>query len=79
MSIITQGIEELVRHLAEVAPPQQILTFQVSASTQARATELLDKQSDGTLTPAEYLELQQMAYVDRLVSLLKAQALERLK
>lgn len=78
MTIITQGVEELVRYLADVATPQHILDFQISSSAQARAADLLDKQSEGTLTPAEYLELQQMAYLDRLVTLLRARALERL-
>ena len=75
-AIIPTAYDELVEYLAERADPQEVVDFKVSAAAQARADELLERNSDGTLTPEERLELDQMRYFDRLISLLKARALE---
>ena len=73
--IIPTVYDELVEYLATKATPQEILNFQISEAAQARAEELLERSSDDTLTPEERLELEQMRYFDRKVSLLKAEAL----
>lgn len=72
---VPTAFEELVEYLARYATPEQILDFRPSEEAQTRATELLERNSDGTLTPDEYRELQQMLYFDRIVSALKAKAL----
>lgn len=70
--------DELVEYLAQKATPEEILAFKVSDAAQERAEELLERNSDGTLTSEEHLELQQMLHFDGLVSILKAAALEKL-
>ena len=77
-AIIPTAYDELVEYLAERAKPQEIVDFKVSSAAQERAEELLERNSAGVLTPEEQLELEQMRYFDRLVSLLKARALEDL-
>lgn len=65
---------DLLDYLIEKATPAEILAFQPSADAQARAELLLEHSSEGTLTPDERAELDQMLQVDRLVSVLKARA-----
>lgn len=57
------------------ATPEEILAFQLPESERQRAIDLLDKQDEGTLTPDELAELEQIAELDGLVSMLKARAL----
>ncbi len=75
---IPTAFEEFVAYLAEKATPQEILAFEASEEAQARAEVLLERNSAGTLTLDERLELEQMLHFDRLVSSLKAKALEDL-
>lgn len=74
--LIPTAYDELVEYLAERANPHEVMDFKVSDAAQARADDLLQRNNEGTLSPEEYLELEQMRYFDRLVSLLKARALE---
>ena len=70
--------DDLLDFLVEKATPAEILAFAPSEAAQERAEELLEKNNAGTLTVEEYAELQQMLQVDRLVSVLKARALDAL-
>lgn len=65
--------------VVEKATPQQILSFQISEAERQRALELLDKQDDGTLTPDESAELDEMEMVERLFLALKARALKAMR
>ena len=67
--------DDFLDYLIEKATPGEILAFQVSAKAQERAETLLDRSSEGTLTPDESAELEHMLQMDRLVSVLKARAL----
>lgn len=79
MSVLTPvAYDELISYLAELATPQQILDFVISADAQTRAIELMERNQDDQLTLDERVELEQMLHFDRLVSALKAQALEKL-
>jgi len=71
--------DELLDYLADKASPTEILAFQPSLKAEERADYLLDRNNAGTLTPSEALELQQMLYFDRRISLLKARAALALK
>jgi uncharacterized protein YciU (UPF0263 family) len=64
--------------LVEKVTPHEILAFQFPEKERQRAIALLEKQDDGTLTPEEVIELEQMQWIDRLVSVLKAKALTAL-
>lgn len=67
--------DSFLDYLIEKATPAEILAFRPSAEAQERAQTLLDRSSEGTLTPEERAELDQMLQMDRLVSVLKARAL----
>lgn len=75
---IPSAYDELIAYLAERATPEEILAFTISDAAQERAELLLDKNQDGTLTLEERVELDQMAHFDRLVSMLKADALAQM-
>jgi DNA-binding NtrC family response regulator len=70
--------DDLLDFLVAKTTPEEILAFSPSEAAQERAEELLEKNNAGTLTSDEYAELQQMLQVDRLVSVLKARAIEAL-
>jgi hypothetical protein len=71
--------DELLNFLIQRATPEEILAFKASEKAEERAEDLLDRNNAGTLTPEETLELQQMLYFDRKISVLKAQAAASLK
>jgi hypothetical protein len=73
--IVLPAYDAFLDYLVEKATPQEILAFTVSDEDQERASDLLERQSAGKLNPDERLELDRMAELDRLVSLLKAKAL----
>lgn len=75
---ISPVYDDLLNYLVEKATPQEILAYQIAEDVEERAVELLEKGSAGTLTAEEVVELEQMRYVDKLVSVLKARALEAL-
>lgn len=72
---LSPAYDYFLSFVVEKATPEEILAFQIPDAHRNRAIELLDKQDAGTLTPAEWEELEQMQQVDRLVSALKARAL----
>ncbi len=76
---VLPAFDAFLDYLVEKATPQEILAFSLSPEEQEHATELLERQNAGKLTPEEALELNRMAELDRLVSLLKAKALVALK
>lgn len=75
---LAPAYDDLLTFLVEKATPQEILAYTASGAAQERADDLLERSSAGTLTPEETTELEQMLQVDRLVSVLKARALEAL-
>ena len=66
--------QELVSFLARGPRPQEILAFRPSEAAITRSQELLQRNQTGALTPAEEAELDEMARLDHLVSLIKAKA-----
>jgi len=70
--------DDLVAFMMERATPEEILAFKPSDAAQARTIELLDKQDEDALTLEEARELEQIAQVDLIVSVLKARALAEL-
>jgi hypothetical protein len=70
--------DDFLDYLIDKASPQEILAYEASEDAQERAVLLLEKSSAGKLSLEETLELEQMRQVDRLVSVLKARALEAL-
>jgi hypothetical protein len=78
MSSLSPVYDDFLDFMIEKATPQEILAYSASRVAQERAEVLLEKNNSGTLTPEEAEELQQMLQVDRLISVLKARALEAL-
>jgi len=66
--------DELLDYLIERATPEELLAFTASEEAEERAAELLERNNAGMLTAEEQFELQQLLYVDRKISVLKARA-----
>ena len=66
--------QEVVSFLARGPHPQEILAFRPSPAAVTRSQELLQRNQTGTLTPSEEAELDEMALLDHLVTLIKANA-----
>ena len=66
--------QEVVDFLARGPRPGEILAFRPSEQSVQRAGELLEKNRAGTLTPDEQGELDEMASLNHLFSLIKAHA-----
>lgn len=66
--------QEIVVFLARGPLPQEIVAFRPSAAATERSQELLQRNKQGGLTPSEEAELEEMALLDQLVTLIKAQA-----
>lgn len=71
--------DDFLEFVIEKASPEAVLSFQLSEQSQDRAVELLDRQDEGLLTPAEAEELEQMRQFDLLIGLLKVKALAALR
>lgn len=70
--------DDFAAYLVEKASPADILAYEIPESAQERARELLERSNAGELTPGEAAEVEQMLQIDRLISVLKARALEAL-
>lgn len=79
MANLAPVYDDFLDYLIDKATPAEILAFQPSPKALARAETLLDRSSEGVLTPEERAELDQMLQMDRLVSVLKARALASLQ
>lgn len=66
--------DELIDYLSEKATPEEVLSFQPSKKAQARATELLNKNNDGTITDSERFELELLRQYDMTLAKLKLKA-----
>ena len=69
-----QVFDEMIDFLASGPTPEQIIAHKVSAATQTRLRELLDKNREEGLTEAESAELDLFESVEDLMGLLKAKA-----
>lgn len=65
---------EVIGFLARGPRPAEIVAFRPSAAAVERSQELLQRNREGALTPAEEVELDEMALLDHLVTLIKAKA-----
>lgn len=75
-SQLTSVYDEFLDFLVEQATPRQILEYRVSEAAQARAVYLTERNKNGSLTPDERAELDQMLELDLLLAALKARALK---
>ena len=72
------GLTQVLEKLAELPSPQEVLALRPSGELQARISELLHKNREQGLTPAEETEWQRYEWVEHLVRMAKARALAKL-
>jgi hypothetical protein len=65
--------DEIVDFIAG-SNPQQVLTFKASESTNLRVGELLEKERESLITPAEKKELDHYLMLEHIMRLAKAKA-----
>jgi hypothetical protein len=65
--------------LATNPTPQQIIAYYMPDDLQARLDELLDKNSEGEITPSEREELERFLNANQMFSLLKTKTKLKLK
>ena len=65
---------EVISFLAQGPRPTEIIAFQPSEAAVARIRELRDRNQEGSLSAEEEAEMDEVAEVDNLVSMLKAEA-----
>jgi hypothetical protein len=75
MQALSPVFDDFVEFLTVHLSKDEILGYTASEEAQERASELLERNSAGDLSPDEQEELQEMMRVDGIVSLLKARAL----
>ena len=76
----TAGVaREVIAFLAKGPQPNEILTFRPSEKFLQHSRELLDRTKTGAITPADEAELDEIAYLDHFVSLIKAEARRHLR
>jgi hypothetical protein len=70
---------EVFAFLARGPRPSEIVGFRPSEAAAERMRELLQRNKDGDLTPAEQAEMDEIEEVDNMVSLIKAEARKYLR
>jgi hypothetical protein len=66
---------EVISFLARRPAAEEIIAFRPSRQAAMRAQELLRRNQEGALSPAEEAELDEMCEVERFVSLIKTEVL----
>jgi len=74
-----QGMAAILELLATLPSPEEILALRPSEALQQRVQELLEKNQEEGLSPAEEQEWQQYEYLEHLVRMAKARALLKQK
>lgn len=64
----------LLDFIMAYAPPEAVLAFEIPESERHRALELLERRDQGTLTPDESAQLQEMLVIEGILMNLKARA-----
>ncbi len=75
---IAADVEEIVAILTSQPTPQQVLAIQPSTDLQVRVDELLGRAQADVLNAAEAAELERYLFLEHLVRMAKAHALQRL-
>ena len=66
--------EDVIRFLGNGPDAQTIVAFRPSEESLHRANELLEKNDEGTLSPEERVEIDEICAWNRLFALIKAEA-----
>lgn len=73
------GLAEVLAFFAKQPSSEEILGLRLSETAQAQVEDLLDRNRDGGLNPAEQQVWQQYEFVEHLVRMAKAEALLKLQ
>jgi hypothetical protein len=65
---------DVLEFLARGPAPSEIIAYHPSESATMRIRELLDRNRESTLSPAEEAELDEIALLDHLMTVIKAKA-----
>ena len=71
------GLNDLLETLARLPSPEEVLALKPSTALQDRIEELLDKNRSGGLSSEERKEWEHYEYMEHLIRLAKARAIER--
>jgi hypothetical protein len=74
-----QGLAQVLEKLAELPTPEEVLALRPSPQLEARLSDLLGKNREGSLTVDEQAEWERYEWVEHLVRVAKARAQARLK
>jgi hypothetical protein len=77
--ILNETYRYILKFLTSNPSPQAIIDFKPTPAIQERISELLERNREGQLTPAESAELDEYAHINSSLSLLKARAFKKLK
>ncbi len=69
-----KAYEEVIDFIAAGTTPQNVIAFRPSEAAQARIEDLLSREKDGALSPAEKNELDHYLQLEHLMRLAKARA-----
>jgi hypothetical protein len=73
MNVPQKSYDEIVDLFARISSAE-VLAFRPSFESQERVRYLLDRNSDGALTPAKTAELERFGELEHVMQLLKARA-----
>lgn len=71
-------VQRLLEYFLNRATAEEILAYTLTEEEADYARDLLDRAAAGTLSQDDAIALEQMRYVDRMISLLKARARDEL-
>jgi hypothetical protein len=74
-----QGLAQVLEKLAELPTPEEVLALRPSPQLEARLSDLLGKNREGSLTVDEQAEWERYEWVEHLVRVAKARAQAILK
>lgn len=63
---------EVAEFLAHAPSSDEMARYHISDAAQERVRDLMDKNADGTLTPTETAELDEITVLDQLFTLIRA-------
>ena len=72
--VATQLVDSLVSLLTSSPKPEDVLAYKVPANLQERASLLLEKNREGTLTVDEKEELDQFVFIEHIFRVAKSKA-----
>lgn len=79
MPAATQAEMEVIQFLIHQPTPDQIIAFHPSPEVAERFYSLVNREREGSLTPAEQRELETFMYIEHMMRLMKAAAYKALQ